>query len=117
MSDETNRVAPEAQVLRTDRDAARAELSQTVAELSDKLDVRGRAADAVRDTAENTREKARHTAEIAREKAAEVSGVAQDRAVQLTTATRDRPVPLAAGVAAAIAAVIAWRLLRARRNR
>lgn len=94
----------EEELLRADRDLTREELGRTVAALSGKLDVRGRAEDALHQAADN-----------ARQKATELGAVTQDRAVQLAAVSHSRAVP--AAVAVAIAALIAWLVVRNRAQR
>ncbi|MFI6362267.1 DUF3618 domain-containing protein [Nocardia sp. NPDC050630] len=119
MSDESKPAleSPEAQLLRADRDLTRQELGQTVAELTDKLDVKGRAEAELHQTADNARAKVHHAAEAVRDKREKVGAATQDRAVQFAAVTRSRPLPLAAGATAAIAALVTWLILRGRRNR
>ncbi|QBS39445.1 hypothetical protein DMB37_04190 [Nocardia sp. CS682] len=108
MNDKRNPSAesPETELLRADRDLTREELGQTIAELTDKFDVRGRVEGRLRETAET-----------ARAKATGVTGVAQERAVQLAAVANSRRVPLAAAIAVVIAALVAWLILRDRRSR
>lgn len=118
MSDESTPSvgSPEAELLRVDRDLARQQLGQTMAELTGKLDVKGRAEAELHQTVDNARAKVHHAAEAVREKRERASAATQDRAVQFAAVTRNRPVPIAAAVAAAIAGLVTWLILRDRRN-
>ncbi|MEV2224790.1 DUF3618 domain-containing protein [Nocardia vinacea] len=118
MSDESTPSvgSPEAELLRADRDLARQELGQTMAELTGKFDVKGRAEAELHQTVDNARAKVHHAAETVREKREKASAATQDRAVQFAAVTRSRPVPIAAAVTAAIAALVTWLILRDRRN-
>ncbi|MFC4374517.1 DUF3618 domain-containing protein [Nocardia halotolerans] len=119
---------PEA--LRRDRDQARRELGETVAELTDKLDVPARTKDKVTDakfqalaTADQAREKAEQAQLAAKEKtrhAAEKveSSVPQPVAEggrQVAEVARRQPVPVAA-VAAVAAGALVWLIARRRRS-
>ncbi|MEV6335304.1 hypothetical protein AB0M12_11375 [Nocardia vinacea] len=106
----------EAELLRADRDLARQELGQTMAELTGKFDVKGRAEAELHQTVDNARAKVHHAAEAVREKRERASAATQDRAVQFAAVTRSRPVPIAAAVAAAIAGLVTWLILRDRRD-
>ncbi|MEV4236644.1 DUF3618 domain-containing protein [Nocardia sp. NPDC050408] len=119
MSDESNPPvgSPEAELLRADRDLARQELGQTMAELTGKLDVKGRAEAELHQSVDNARAKVHHAAETVHEKREKASAATQDRAVQFAAVTRSRPAPLAAVATAAIAALVTWLILRGRRNR
>ncbi|MFI9402050.1 DUF3618 domain-containing protein [Nocardia sp. NPDC052316] len=107
MSDKRNPSAEsaETELLRADRDLTREELGQTIAELTGKLDVRGRVEGRLKETAET-----------ARAKATGVTGVAQERAVQLAAVANSRRVPLAAAVAVVVAALAGWLILRGRQS-
>ncbi|MFE6862229.1 DUF3618 domain-containing protein [Nocardia sp. NPDC057668] len=131
MSDDTPRPEndpSEVARLRADRDQARQELGDTVAELADKVDVRARAEDKVHDTAEAAREHASEAAQQAREVAENVrvsAGQVADRAVaatpepvrekssQAVAAARRNPVPVA--VALVSGAALIWWTRRRRR--
>lgn len=106
----------EAELLRADRDLARQELGQTMAELTGKFDVKGRAEAELHQTVDNARAKVHHAAEAVREKRERASAATQDRAVQFAAVTRSRPVPIAAAVAAVIAGLVTWLILRDRRD-
>ncbi|WP_040701544.1 DUF3618 domain-containing protein [Nocardia vinacea] len=106
----------EAELLRADRDLARQELGQTMAELTGKLDVKGRVEAELHHTVDNARAKVHHAAEAVREKREKAGAATQDRAVQFAAVTRSRPVPVAAAVTVAVAALVTWLILRDRRN-
>ncbi|WP_433761544.1 DUF3618 domain-containing protein [Nocardia sp. CA-135398] len=118
MTDESNPSvgSPEAELLRADRDLTRQELGQTVAELTGKLDVKGRAEAELHQTVDTARAKVHHAAETVREKREKASAATQDRAVQFAAVTRSRPAPVAAAATAAIAALVTWLILRGRRR-
>ncbi|MCA2207458.1 DUF3618 domain-containing protein [Nocardia rosealba] len=118
---------PEA--LRRDRDQARRELGETVAELTDKFDVPARTKDKVHETTEAAKHRvtdakyqALYTADKARDKAGQVVGKVEssvpdpvvDRGRQAADLAARKPqVPVAA--AAVFAALLVWFLARRRR--
>lgn len=131
MTDKTPRpdVPDEAELLRADRDLARRELGDAVAELAEKADVRGRAQDKAHETAEAARERAaeatqyaREVAENVRTSAAQVADQAvaktpepvREKSKQAADVARRNPVPIAVAVVSG-AALIWW--TRRRRNR
>ena len=93
MNDTPHAHGPEAERLRRDRDQARQELSHTVAELTDKADVKARA----------------------EEKLHEVKARSENTLHDATDAVRRRPVPAATVVAAVSSAVLVWWVLRRRK--
>lgn len=126
--------------LRNDREQARQELSETVAELVDKLDVPARAKDKVHETAEvakervtaakyqtlaagdQARDKAEQAQAVAKEKTLQAAEKVEsavpepvaERGKQAAEVARRNPVPVAVG--AASAAALIWWLARRRRS-
>ncbi|MEV6658121.1 DUF3618 domain-containing protein [Nocardia fluminea] len=119
--------------LRLDREQARQELGETVAELTDKLDVPARAKDKVHETAEAAKYQTLAAGDKARDKAEQAQAVAEEktrqvaekveasvpepvleRGKQAAGVARRNPVPAAA--AAFSAAALVWWLARRRRS-
>ncbi|MFB8003774.1 DUF3618 domain-containing protein [Nocardia sp. NPDC056000] len=120
--------ADELDSVRQDRDQARAELAQTVSELSDKADVRARAQDKAHETAQAARERATEVGEHARAAAAQVreqAALAADtavartpepvlaRALQAADIGRRNPIPLTAAALSGVA--VFWWISKRRR--
>ncbi|MGW6422261.1 DUF3618 domain-containing protein [Nocardia sp. NPDC055053] len=102
--------------VRLDRDQARRELSDTVAELTDKLDVPARTKDKVHHTAEA----AKHRITDAKYQTLHTADLARDTAEQALHKTRQAagiaPKPALSVAAAVLAAVAVWLITRRRRS-
>ncbi|MFE9574966.1 DUF3618 domain-containing protein [Nocardia sp. NPDC006044] len=107
MSDKrhTSTEPAEVELLRADRDLTREELGQTLAELTGKLDVKGRA-----------EAQLHRTADLAREKVGSLGAVGQDNAMRVAQVARLRPVPVAVALAS-VAALTTWLIVRNRTRR